>query len=137
MDIDKLQIGPEIDLLVAEKVMGCKDHFEDGIHWKTVNNTANGELLDDWHPSMDITSAWEVLKRLNSMGFRATISIDYDNDCESLILEAGDSNCPYKKEYDPKDGHGFTYIDSEWRDCIKFPLAVCRAALKAVERLGR
>lgn len=26
---------------------------------------------------------------------------------------AGDTNCPYVKDYDPRDGHGFSYVSSD------------------------
>ena len=29
----------------------------------------------------------------------------------NALFTAGDSNCPYAKEYDPKDGHGFSEVE--------------------------
>ena len=29
------------------------------------------------------------------------------------FAEAGDSDCPYPKEYDPSDGHGYSSVEAE------------------------
>jgi hypothetical protein len=39
---------------------------------------------------------------------RVTLSLGDESD---VSISAGDCNCPHSKEYDPDDGHGWTYID--------------------------
>jgi hypothetical protein len=51
------------------------------------------------------SEGWAKIAELNSMGWSVQFNIDWDGACE-IYGHAGDSNCPYNKEYDPSDGHG-------------------------------
>lgn len=110
MDIDKLEAGPELDALVAEKVMGWNVHFVEPElrngreHWRDpVHNTLY--LPSQWCPSGDIAAAWEVVEKVvpGPQGFNL-------------------------------------YLSSAWQASFAggtavartAPLAICRAALKAV-----
>lgn len=118
-EIDAMEAGHELDALVAEKVMGIKVQWM--IDYRNIPQF-----------SIDIAAAWQVIAELNKRGFRVHITVDSDGDCNSVTLEAGDSNCPYNKPYDPSDGHGYTLIEHEPIEVQTAPLAICRAALKAV-----
>ena len=76
-----LEPGPELDALVAEKVMGWevtrRDHpmLEGGeqvIHAKDADGALRAVIWDIanyprslwWHPSTDITAAWEVVEKV-------------------------------------------------------------------------
>ena len=55
---------------------------------------------------------WVKIAEMNKMGWWVTIDIDWDGAAE-LQGHAGESNCPYHKEYDPKDGHGTSFAFTE------------------------
>ena len=130
-DIDKLEVGRELDALVAERVMGW--HIEDAEgHWLLVEK-GKGELFclvgpriadnspnwSYWSPSTSISAAWEVWEHMKTKPtpqggiywytfvemLEEGIDWDYPNDCINITDLLGSLN----------------------------PLAICRAALKAVE----
>lgn len=126
-----LNPGPELDALVAEKVMGWV-HYDSGKDdWWTDHAGNKIEPISDWEPSVDIVAAWDVIKQLGRLDFRIRISIDFDGDCDEIVLEAGDCNCPHQKPYDAFDGHGWTLIEHIAESVQKVPHAICLAALKA------
>ena len=151
MEIDELKAGPELDLLIADKIMNwdhrhryreCEDSWYS--HCLTCYAAERDKSEEEFrsepcsrppHYSEDIAAAWDVVGELGKRGFRVKISVDYDGDCDEVFLAAGDPNCPYQKPYDIRDGHGFTMIEHEPLDVQTVPLAICRAALKAIEAL--
>jgi len=80
-EILKLELGPELDRLVAEKVMGWKRTTEGAppgcAYWKDddgfvrANETPGGSL--NWNPSTDIAAAWEVVEKLANKGIVVVI----------------------------------------------------------------
>jgi predicted subunit of tRNA(5-methylaminomethyl-2-thiouridylate) methyltransferase len=76
--------------------------------------------------------AMDLLRQLTAspMGWRFDIQIGR-NDC-SIYANAGDSNCPHGKQYDPKGGCGYSYVETEL-ETDKFAHA---AALVAWRCLG-
>jgi hypothetical protein len=72
-----LQPGPELDRLVAKKVMGChvrygrKPHLSDLIIPGSINQADFLSIDDAWLAvpkySTDIAHAWEVVEKLNAM----------------------------------------------------------------------
>jgi hypothetical protein len=46
------------------------------------------------------------------MGWSVELRIDWDRACE-IYGHAGDSSCPYNKEWDPSDGHGTSSATTE------------------------
>jgi hypothetical protein len=62
----------------------------------------------------------------------ARFSLNIDDESE-VTVSAGDCNCPHSKEYDPGDGHGWTYIDEVYG---KTPMhAVAVAALEFCKKV--
>jgi len=124
-EILKLEAGPELDRLVAEKVIGWeegKDFDCSGegtlIHYPFRNRV----LSKKWSPSTDIAAAWEVVRRVfelkPTLGF--VLFTDISGHCRAAfydILEYIDQVVPV----------------SEIDDAETVPLAICRAALLAVE----
>ena len=47
--------------------------------------------------------------------------------------DRGDFNCPHKKEYDPKDGHGISQVWTDF-DCINPPLTLEESIDKLYEK---
>lgn len=130
VEIDKLEAGPELDALVAEKVMGCQPrridyHGREQIicpcpitseyrhpHGGFKYDEPDDELL---RYSTDIAAAWEVVEKC----------VPYVKvDARGLSTEAGH----------------FRWVCQIWNGSSKeilglaqtAPLAICRAALKAV-----
>ncbi len=117
-DIDKLEAGDELDILIAEKVMGCKTR-KGPAHWLYCDcpkgymepwphgNMGSDGSIKDY--SSDIAAAWEVVEKMKQYGFGFWI--------------AGDE-CWFQTAFAP--------IQRTLTTTGSFPLAICRAALKAI-----
>lgn len=121
-DIDSMEAGPEMDRLVAEKVMGIT--FAAGTDWELgddgrVIGPVYAEERDAmgwhyWSPSTNIAHAWEVVEKLKD---HREWHIENDQGeirewiVEILSLATG-------RRYST--------------DSASVPLAICRAALKAM-----
>jgi hypothetical protein len=57
--------------------------------------------------------AWDKLKELDEAGWEIWFLGG------KVVAAAGDCNCPYSKEYDPKDGHGYSQIEIEMPDDLE------------------
>ena len=76
-EILNMEPGPELDRLVAERVMGWKRttkgapsgcaYWKDDDGFVRANETPGGSL--NWNPSIDIAAAWEVIRRCNELGW--------------------------------------------------------------------
>lgn len=107
MNIDQMPAGREMDTLVAQEVMGWHCwNTEQGPCYKT----ADGQYVrgaHTWSPSTSIADAWEVVEFL--IGIRKLLSIH-----------------PHMFEWSCEWAGGHhAYAKTA-------PLAICRAALKAV-----
>lgn len=51
----------------------------------------------------------EMLDEIARRGFTVTFTFDGTWDCDGAF--AGDCNCHHQKEYDPKDGHGWSHCE--------------------------
>jgi len=63
--------------------------------------------------------AKDKLKELVNAGWQVHLFLGECNgeiDVEDFGATAGDCNCPIQKEYDPKDGHGWSQVDLEIED---------------------
>jgi len=74
-EILKLEPGPELDRLVAERVMGWKEGKdfgvgESGIVWYIREGPKYFERtrIEAWSPSTDIAAAWQVVEKLANRG---------------------------------------------------------------------
>jgi hypothetical protein len=117
-----LPAGPELDRLVAEKVMGWKplSHgdgwWTDGVSQRLIGKVPDlvmvGEMDQRFVPSQSIAHAWEVVERMSSLGwwsdFRETINRAWYIEVENKIGARSFADAPTA------------------------PLAICLAALKAV-----
>jgi len=108
----KLEPGPKLDRLVAERVMGWEFDllrdawFKDG----------EGEIwAENWHPSTDIAAAWKVVKALREKGS----VIDILSCPEDFTVKIWNEN--------ESEGLSIAKASAE-----QMPLAICRAALLAM-----
>ena len=122
MKIDEMPAGREMDALIAEKVMGWRVHLRNTAWWVLAgleNESSCGPIKamtcgsDRWSPSTDIVAAWKVLMKLQAMGYKWTLGSSRAKTIAILM------------RHDNKDG-----IISADTDTA--PLAICRAALKAL-----
>lgn len=131
-EILKLEPGPELDRLVAERVMGWKRRVEEAppgcAYWDDDKGhlrafeDPGGNLdrwYDPWRPSTDIAVAWEVLNRLLANDFTYNIG----------------APCPYRRGED-KDWQIIVWnAEGEVVADVRAPnicLLICRAVLLAL-----
>ncbi len=123
--MDQFPAGPELDGLIAEKVMGWLPH-QDLIHWYRTTTgwritrphgpaSSDHEGVTPFMPSTNIADAWEVIEKLSSL-----------QPCV-LRLPNGSWQCHFEWK---KDGKQWGYVT----DARTAPLAICRAALLTIER---
>jgi hypothetical protein len=123
--VTTLAAGRELDALIAEKVMGWTDCRLDDREDETQSRwfvptgiTPSGRVAVIAHYSTDISAAWLVVERLRATGTRGwDIGLD-TADHDEWLCQVWD---------DPEDN----FIGSATASTA--PLAICRAALAAVE----
>lgn len=134
---DELKAGRELDALVLEKVFGYehrieKDEVSDGsfmgfsLWWKTEGDWFQEDDLPKY--STGLLDAWEVvvLMKFSIIPIEDGYFVGhYDVESEYFDIEQG-----------VIDGH-FSSNSSGFAVAPTAPLAICRAALKAVERRAR
>ena len=118
-----MEPGPELDALVAEKVMGWEQRHPK--HWAECAGTGGlGDSFEyrrsqaEWSPSTSIADAWEVVENIKHP-HRRSVFVGFD----CAILTEG----PYQCCVNEPDG---LCVASAWADTA--PHAICLAALKAV-----
>lgn len=124
MDIDTLKAGPELDRLIAERVMGwhrgkgsaiLTPSTETPDNWYNEHGKKQAHVYSDdfacrvaWSPSMNIIAAWEVLDVFRDFSIRQSTPT------KQVVLQ-------------PTSLYPGVSAEAE-----TVPLAICRAALKAV-----
>lgn len=120
MDIDKLEAGKELDGLIASRIFGWIYNAPGikGIGWSTPQGKMYGQCP---RYSVDISAAWEVVEKISgTLGQnRSSIMDAHWNDAH------GNFHFEFWGERKIYNGQGET-----------LPLAICRAALKAVQCNG-
>ena len=137
MNINKMEAGPELDALIAEKVMGLAPctHWLEGsgsfsiIHEDECDAPVHGQChdaqSDRWtHKySADIKAAWEVVQKLYEKGLIVCITLDRDEQ------RYGPVECCIEDDKRKKRDDTTVAL----AHALTAPLAICRAALKVVE----
>jgi hypothetical protein len=114
--MNSLAAGPELDRLIAERVMGWKYDPEFGL----LNGEQFMEINGSWSPSTNIAHAWEVMEQLRHKAIYLDV-IQTDN---GFMVGDGSDN------YTNDDGHieGTLYYVGL---ADTAPHAICLAALRA------
>lgn len=124
VDIHTLEAGPELDALVAEKVMGwtllTKAHGKlmgevdkDGVLRMWCDGPAIKRNVLDWSPSREIAAAWEVVEKLRLDPRHRALSVIPTTFGYQVVSQLGHQ-----------------------ADAETAPLAICRAALAALKAVG-
>ena len=120
-----MKAGRELDALIAEKVMGLDVHNKVNIFYNRPKNQKHG-----WqnipHYSTKIADAWLVVEKLANEGFCPALI--YDDDGSWTMAFDGIQNLP---EDDEPLITSFCIEAKMIADTA--PLAICLAALKAIE----
>ncbi len=119
-----MDAGQELDALVATEVMGWRrtitgtlcDSWVDARGWPTGWGDYDGERV--FEPSTDIAAAWQVVERLNTLGYDVQVDSYEHGTMWSAILYKG-----LRGEGEQIEGPT-TFTTA--------PHAICLAALKAV-----
>jgi hypothetical protein len=144
-EIETIKAGPKLDALVAQKVMEWKlltitkndaqellntpsnihihaekletvSRFVEGV-WRDIKGTVGVELP---HYSTDISTAWEVVEKMHSNGFRWAINTGLAEDPGQAHIKI---NIVRVESSDHEHNYAVAYT---------VPHAICLAALKAV-----
>jgi len=121
--------GPELDALVAEKVMGWSVS-EDGTVWRDESLKYPDRLpLLEWHPSTQIGDAWQVVEKVKETTGGALMIISRAKD--ALVAWA-----PFDAQWEETSRNPMTMrvLLSSYVEAPTVPHAICLAALKAVEQ---
>lgn len=122
MNYDDMQAGPEMDRLIAEKVMGWKWHETRSTmspsHW--VDRKRNARFIGQrFEPSIQMAHAWEVVDHMTQTT-KETWEFHVTTTLHVAIFEFdGGRDRPWKPGQ---------YIGQ----ALTMPLAICRAALMAI-----
>ena len=64
-------------------------------------------------PFGDMARAEKQMAEMHERGWAFRVFFDFDGAVDDISGWAGDPNCHHRKEYDPKDGHGFSTFDTD------------------------
>jgi hypothetical protein len=124
---DKMEAGKELDALVAEKVMGWTgikhDHAAGG-HIVFTTGTPEGRSRPSHHPvpsySTAIMYAWQVVEKMGERGYWFDIHDTYTGTRAVAFMQK-------------EDGEQLAGWIAGHANDVSVPLAICLAALMAVE----
>ncbi len=134
MDINKLEAGEELDVLIATKVMGwtlTEPHWIHGelmhgmVEVQTWEGSLEGTIFQtktSWHPSVDIAAAWRALEKSGTDG----VAIIEDDEGNWTVVWDGIQSLR-EKTSDPIST-SFFIEGAIW--CKTVPLAICKNVLK-------
>lgn len=124
-DIDVLEAGRKLDAIVAERVLGVRVGFEVGV--SLFSYTANG--FEGVAPySTDIEAAWQVVDELDKRDYYFAMSRDW-----VMVGGVPTGERGYHARFHPYMEVAYGEDEnatSAWAETA--PLAICRAALRAV-----
>jgi hypothetical protein len=129
LDLDNIPAGPDLDALVAEKVLGWTCwNIRNGICY---TDRWSGNAPDCWldfSPSTNITAAWEMVEKLWKLKPTEGISVT----AEELAFHFDGEDWSVGFLFDATLDCGHHSMGDPLGAAKELPLAICRAALKAV-----
>ena len=143
MNQAELKAGRELDALIAEKVMGWHRKTENEIYpyWydeiglvtklaEDIPSWSDGFANYAWSPSTNISSAWEVVEKFRKGNFFLRITPTEEG---YRVTACSDEGLPLAFDKKTGDYDWDSKYSEAYADAPTAPLAICRAALKAVE----
>jgi len=130
-EILKLEAGPQLNRLVAERIMGWTEgpdfwvSFEGVVHLKA-GESSPGHIVyrgESWSPSTDIAAAMEVVNGLVDLGWLVNL----------LSPWKGNATCHWTCYVERQGKSGWERLEAVGDSA---PVAICRAALLAVMEAG-
>jgi hypothetical protein len=141
MNLADITAGRELDGLIAEKLMGwfrVEDHRINGISFGPA--LWHSDLGDPMNPSpggfgvpfysTDISAAWEVVEKLRQENFFLRITPTEEG---YRVTARSDEGLPLAIDKKTGDYDWNSKYSEAYADAPTAPLAICRAALRAVE----
>ena len=115
MDVNSMPAGPELDALVAEKVMGYvrATDIMVGTYWRRQEDEASFVF----HPSSDIADAWRVVEKMKPVWGKFRLSYGPNIVVNGKLKDGWELEPAWCS---PICGYGETA-----------PMAICRAAINA------
>ncbi len=123
--MNKLPVDAELDVAVAEKVMGWHVHHRNTAHWcdsDELDYKVRG-WVEDWSPSTDIADAWEVVLFVSDKTGWYDLWRSAKTKASATFGACGSREAMAVVSLDETDG------DRTKAQC----LAICQAALRTVE----
>lgn len=144
MNIDEMPAGREMDELVAKKVMGHRlvpNLFEGD---PTLMMKKDAEVFPEGlkppsplfgceeipYYSSIIADAWEVLEKIKAIDLKKHTGLDEADECFVVVWDRATKE--WAAGFHTIDGYDPGWIASSRISANTAPLAICRAALKAV-----
>lgn len=145
MNATELESGPELDTLMAEKVMKWKLHskakwLEDATPGTPYYDSPGGPIRmgEDWSPSGNMTDAWEVVEKLNRDGLLVAVVGSHDDNLNAcMIIQGMAASHSARDIFLHLDG--YDELHKDYPDIFEKPirvqaetvqLAICAAALE-------
>ena len=136
IEIGAMQAGRELDALVAEKVMGWggvrEGYSEGSAELRFIGKPPNG--MDSKYPvpmySTDIAAAWEVLEKIKAVNLEKFTGLDFPDEC--FVVAWDRSSKDWEAGFHSIDGYDAGWVSDCRSNAATAPLAICRAARKAV-----
>lgn len=132
--IAEMQAGPEMDARVAEVVFGCKPEKDKDFSGESFclcakcdpDKDGMGSWVSDY--STDIAAAWTVVEKMSSK-FEADALVTGELKVMGVYRSCGQWACEIMTTHPDGDA---PYVMNAWGETA--PLAICKAALMAMER---
>lgn len=130
--MDVIQAGRDLDVLIAERVMGWRHDIDSfGVGWL---DTHGAFRLDEEVPpySTDIAAAWAVVAHLQAQG--ALFRLQYGRTKPLQRTGHGAANSKFGPEWGALFQHMPSYFEAS-ATADTAPLAICLAALRTAEEI--
>ena len=124
MDVEKMEAGPELDILMCKHVMEwAYDDAPPGYPAGWDKPEGQWVRIDNFCPSEDIADAWQVVEKLKEKGYYTYVTTE--NPCRCAIYDSNSGGWDKAGSWDERLAE---------TTAATVPLAICRAALLAIQQ---
>lgn len=114
--VERMEAGRALDKRIAEEVMGWRFNYG----WWTAQDGENVWIANYWSPSTSIQAAWQVVEKMGA-------------EWHAVVRSPFQDGEPYWAGFTTKGCTGWNGRPDHQASADTAPLAICRAALKAME----